>query len=120
MEAANREFQPVIEAVGAKPVGSGVEVKFRTTLAAREAFHPAHQSFCKALAAMALERNEVVDVKSLAPGQPLRDAKARKRHRLAAVLDIDEAPAGSALLPPGPREQLVGALDVGTEHLRHR
>src|ERR1700733_2092314 len=70
MEARDREFEAVIEAVRAQAVGAGIQVELGAAFGARQIFHPAHQRLGEALAAVAFQADQVVDIKRLAPGQP--------------------------------------------------
>src|SRR5215472_1616514 len=117
MEARDGKIQPVVEAVRAEPVRAGIEMELGAALLPRQCFHPPHQGFCVALSAMALERNEIIDIKRLSPGEPFGDAKASCRDRLVTVFDVNETPAGLLLLPLGARDELVCRNDMGTQRL---
>src|ERR1043166_5231633 len=120
VEPADGKPQPVIEAVGGKAVGAGIEVELGAALGARLILHPAHQGVREAAAAMRFKADEIVDIERLVPGEPLRNAESGGAHRLTRVLDIDEPPARLRLLAAYAGEEVSRRGDVGPQLSHHR
>jgi len=106
MEARDGQFQPVIKAVRSQAMCPGVEMELGTAFFPGELLHPTHQRLGKTLSAVGFEGDEIIDIKRLTPGEPLRDTKGSKRNRLAVFFHIDQTPSRELLLAARPSDQL--------------
>src|SRR5580692_483562 len=116
-KACDGKPEPVIEAMRGQTVCAAVEVELGAAFARRQFLHPAHKRLGIALAAMAFERDQIIDIKRLAPGQPFRGAKTGAGDRRARILRIDEPPARLLPLAIGAGEKILHVRNMRPQHL---
>jgi len=110
VKACDHHLQTVIKAMSTKAMCRGIQAEHFAVFDPGGLFHKSHQGFCESFSAVALECNQVIDIKSFPAHEIFHDTKACGRDRFSAILDVDQSPADFVLHAPDSCKEI---LDIG-------